>query len=175
MSVQVITAGKYLRFVKQDGWEFVQRCGISGIIAILAITDDRKLVLVEQHRVPVGANVVEIPAGLVGDRAGAENEDVVEAAKRELEEETGYYAEKMELLTSGAASAGLGDEIIALYRASGLKKVGDGGGDEHEDILVHEVPLDQVENWLRQQSQAGKIVDLKVYAALYFALRGQLP
>lgn len=171
---QIIYAGKYLRFVKQDGWEFVQRCNISGIIAILAVTDDRKIILVEQYRVPVAAPVIEIPAGLVGDRPGSEKEDVIEAAKRELEEETGYRAKDMTLLTSGAASAGLGNEIIALYRATGLTRVGDGGGDEHENITVHEVHLFDAEQWLQQQARAGKIIDLKVYAALYFALRGQL-
>jgi ADP-ribose pyrophosphatase len=161
--------GKYIRLVKQDKWEFVQRKNLSGIVGIVAVTDDRKLVLVEQYRPPVGKNVVELPAGLAGDVAGSEQEDLADAARRELLEETGYEAAEMTYLAAGAASAGIVNEVITLYRATGLKKTGAGEGDGGEQITTHEVPLADVERWLAAQVAAGKLVDLKVYSGLYFA------
>jgi ADP-ribose pyrophosphatase len=94
----VVAAGKYIELVRQNGWEFARRKGISGIVGIIAVTDDRKLVLVEQHRPPVGARVIELPAGLAGDAKGHEKEDLADAARRELLEETGYVARRMERL-----------------------------------------------------------------------------
>ncbi len=153
--VLVLYEGRHLRFVRRGHWEFAQRKGVSGIVGILPITDDGKVVLVEQFRLPVNARVVEIPAGLAGDVAGSETEALADAARRELEEETGYRAATMTLLTSGAASAGISDEIITIFRAEGLAKVGAGGGDEHEDIEVHEVPLKDIRAWLEGKSRGG--------------------
>ena len=167
--LQTLCAGKYLRFVKRGKWEFCTRPNIAGIIGILAVTDEGKLILVEQFRAPVKAKVIEIPAGLAGDTAEFAGEDLSVAAARELEEETGYRAAKMERLTEGASSAGLCDEVITLYRATGLTKVGPGGGDEHEDITVHEVALKEVTAFLEGRRKAGAVIDLKVYAALFFA------
>src|SRR5205807_4359276 len=137
---------------------------VSGIVGIVAVTNDRKLILVEQFRPPVGKNVIEIPAGLAGDRPSSKNEDLAIAAARELEEETGYRASRMIELGAGTASAGLCDEIITLFRAEELEKVHGGGGDESENIIVHEIPLDQVESWLREQTAQDKLVDLKLYS-----------
>jgi ADP-ribose pyrophosphatase len=168
MPVQTLHVGKFVSLVKRGTWEYASRNGLTGIIAILAVTDENKVLLVEQFRPPVNKRVIEIPAGLAGDLPGSENEDLAIAAARELEEETGYRAAKMEMLTSGAASAGICDEIITLYRASGLTKVGAGGGDAHENIEVHEVPVGEVEQFLTEKHRTGVIVDLKVYSALYF-------
>jgi ADP-ribose pyrophosphatase len=115
--------------------------------------------------------VIELPAGLVGDIAGEEDERLETAAGRELLEETGYRASRLELLTSGPPSAGMASEIVAFFLASGLVKVHDGGGDEAEDITVHAVPLAGVENWLDQQAAAGLLIDPKIYAGLYFIRR----
>lgn len=164
-----IAETRYLRLVRRGKWEFVTRKNITGIVGILAVTGDGKLVLVEQFRPPVNASVIEIPAGLAGDNAAAAGEQLADAALRELEEETGYRAAQLELLTSGAASAGLSDEIITLFRARGLTKVSEGGGDASESITVHEVPLDQVHDWLTNNARQGKVIDLKVYSALFFA------
>lgn len=169
MASETLCDAKFLRLVRSDGWEFVQRKNVSGIVGIIAITDERKLILVEQYRPPVGKNVIEIPAGLAGDGPNSRNEDLRLAAGRELEEETGYRAQQLTLLASGTASAGLCDEIINLFRAQGLQKIHDGGGDESEDILVHEVPLERVEQWLLEQMANNKLIDLKVYSALHFA------
>jgi ADP-ribose pyrophosphatase len=169
MASETLCDAKYLRLVRNDGWEFVQRKNVSGIVGIIALTNDRKLILVEQYRVPVGKNVIEIPAGLAGDSPSTRNEDLAIAATRELEEETGYRASRMIRLATGTASAGLCDEIITLFRADGLQKVHAGGGDDSENITVHEIPVDQVETWLREQTAQNRLVDLKVYSALYFA------
>jgi ADP-ribose pyrophosphatase len=162
----VLAAGSHLRLVQRGRWEFADRIGASGVVYILAITDDRRIIFVEQERVPVGGSVIELPAGLVGDEGGA-GEDYAEAARRELLEETGYTAEQIERLTEGPPSAGMSSEIVTLCRATGLTKTGEGGGVGHEKIIVHEIPLAEVHNWL-----AGRpMVDPKVYAGLYFATR----
>jgi ADP-ribose pyrophosphatase len=170
----IINEGKHLRFVRRGNWEFAERKNISGIVAIVAVTDDRKLLLVEQFRPPLQKRVIEIPAGLAGDIPGTETEALAEAAKRELLEETGYEAAEMEYLNEGAASGGICDEMISLFRARGLKKVHCGGGDQHEDIQVHEVPVDEVDAWLKARQRTGVAMDLKVYAALYFAKETRL-
>jgi ADP-ribose pyrophosphatase len=147
----------------------VQRKNITGIVGIVAVTDEGKLILVEQYRTPVDKRVIEIPAGLVGDTPGMENEALAEAANRELEEETGYRAQRIEPLAVGTASAGMSDEVITLLRASGLSRVGNGGGDASEQIQVHEISVNQVRTWLTDRQKEGLLVDLKVYSALYFA------
>ena len=169
MASEILCDAKYLRLVRKDGWEFVQRKNIGGIVGIIAVTNDRKLILVEQFRLPVGKNVLEIPAGLSGDTPSSKGEDLRLAASRELEEETGYRASRMTHVATGTASAGLCDEIITLFRAHDLQKVSAGGGDESESITVHEIRLDEVEDWLKLQLSQKKLVDLKVYSALHFA------
>ena len=77
----------------------------------------------------------------------------------------------MEHVAAGAASAGMTDEVITLFVAAGLKKIGSGEGDGHEDITVHEVPLDRAMEWLRDREREGRLIDLKVFAGLYFAQR----
>jgi len=169
--VETLYEGKYLRMMKVGRWEYATRKKVSGIVGIVAVTDDAKLVLVEQFRAPVGRNVIELPAGLAGDIAGRENEKMETAARRELLEETGYECREMVELVEGVPSAGICDEVIQLFRASGLKKVGPCGGEPTEQITVHEVPLGEVEAWLTNQRKQGKLVDLKLYAGLYFARR----
>ena len=140
------------------------------IVAILAITDQPEIILVEQFRVPVNKRVIEIPAGLAGDIAGKEAETPSEAAKRELLEETGYEAQRMEYLSEGPTSAGLSTEVITLFRAHDLKKVSKGGGDESENIQVHVVPLAELQSWIETRRQEGCLVDYKVFAALYLEI-----
>ncbi|HSI85265.1 MAG: NUDIX hydrolase [Candidatus Methylacidiphilales bacterium] len=162
--------GRFLRFVEtQSGWEYVERTKVSGIVVIVAVTPENKMIFVEQYRPPVGSVCIEIPAGLAGDIEGQELEALEIAATRELVEETGYLAESMEYLTHGSSSAGLCTEIITFFRARGLKKVND-GGDGTEAIKVIEVPLPEVHNWLRERIAAGACADFKVFTALYFAL-----
>jgi len=161
--------GKHLRLVSQGSWEYAERLGISGIVGLIPVTDAGELVLVEQFRVPLGKRVVELPAGLAGDIAGSEGEPLVEAARRELEEETGYHAHEMRQVLEGPNSAGSSPHVMTFYLATGLTKVGAGGGDEHEDIQVHVVPIKGIEFWLKEQEKLGKLLDPKIYAGLWFA------
>ena len=110
---------------------------VTGIVAIIAVTDDGKLLLVEQDRPPVGRRVIELPAGLAGDENGAEHEDLATAARRELREETGYDAAEMVRVAAGPPSAGMTDEVITLFRARGLRKVDDAGGVGSEQITLN--------------------------------------
>lgn len=156
--------GRHLEMVANGRWEYVRRTGVSGVVAILAVTDDDRVVLVEQYRIPVGQRVLELPAGLAGDLAGAEDEPLVEAAKRELLEETGYEASEWVDLGIGPASAGLTSETIHFFGARGLRKVGPGGGDASEDIEVREVPLAEIRGAL---SGSEVLVDAKIPGALW--------
>jgi len=165
---QIVWQGRFIQVAMRGTYECVERRRISGIVGMIAVTDDGKLILVEQFRPPVQANVIELPAGLAGDDAGGEGESLETAARRELLEETGYEARTMRIVARGAASAGLSDEIITLLLAEGLTRIGPGGGDEHESITVHEVPLTGLLEWLRERQTAGAIIDVKVYSALAF-------
>jgi ADP-ribose pyrophosphatase len=163
-----LAEGRFLRLVAVRGWEYVERRNASGVIAIAALTDDRRLVMVEQYRPPVGRRVIELPAGLVGDDPGAADEPLETAARRELEEETGFTARELSLVAVGPSSAGLTSEVITFFTARGLTRTGDGGGVAGEDIVVHLVPLDDIRAWLDRRLGEGVLIDPKIYAGLYF-------
>jgi len=165
---RVLAQGRHLRFVEVDGWEFVERNRVSGIAAVVAVTESGRVLLVEQYRAPVAGQVIELPAGLAGDSAERTDEPVAAAAARELLEETGYAADSFEALSDGPPSVGVTSEVVTLFRAHGLKRVGPGGGDGTESIAVHEVALEQVAEWLEAQRRRGCLIDPKVYAGLYF-------
>jgi ADP-ribose pyrophosphatase len=166
--LSVIAETDYFRLVRRGGWEFVQRRHATGVVNIIALTDEQKVVLVEQFRPPVERRVIEFPAGLVGDEPQFADEPLQDAARRELLEETGFQAERFEPIFVGASSAGLTDETVTFFRASGLTKVTRGGGSVGEQITVHEVPLEKVDGWLRQKMKRGCLVGARVYAGLYF-------
>ena len=159
--------GRYLSLVETDNWEYVTRSNAHAVVVIVALTGDGNIVLVEQYRRPVDRRVIELPAGLVGDMHGPD-EDVLEAARRELIEETGFEAQTVELVMESPSSAGMTDEIVSFIRARGLKRIGAGGGDDSEDIITHLIPLDQVDNWLQQQQAGGCYLDPKIFTALYW-------
>jgi ADP-ribose pyrophosphatase len=164
---RVVAAGRYLAFIDDAGWEYVTRPGISGIVVLVVITPARELVLVEQYRPAVKRRVVELPAGLVGDVPGREAESLATAAHRELVEETGFDAREMVELAEGPVAVGLSDELVTFFEARGLTRVGEGGGDETEDIAVHVVPLPNLSTFLAERRAAGLGVDPKIYAGLY--------
>ena len=165
---QTIAHTPYLRLISRGDWSFVQRTTGVGVVAIIAVTNSGNLVLVEQHRPPVNQTVIELPAGLVGDLTDQPLEDLEQAARRELFEETGYRAEKWQEWVTVASSAGLTDECVTLFHAQELKRDGPGGGDSHEKITVHEIPLAEIDRWLGNRIGGGTLVDGRVYAALYF-------
>lgn len=165
---ELLFQGRFLEVKRKGNWEYVERCNTSGVVAILALTEKNELILVEQFRPPMNRRVIEIPAGLAGDIEGSEHEALAEAARRELLEETGYEAESMEFLTEGPPSAGLATELVTFFRARGLKKISEGGGDKSESIQVHHVPLNQLAAWIAEKRAQGCLVDYKIYATLYF-------
>ncbi|MEZ5365610.1 MAG: NUDIX hydrolase [Bryobacterales bacterium] len=166
---ETLFAGRFLKLMRRGTWEYAERPNANAIAAVVAVTDAGEAVFVEQQRAPLQASTIEWPAGLIGDEDVDESID--EGANRELEEETGYRAHSFERLTRIPSSPGMTSETIWLMRANGLRRTGDGGGTEDEDIHVHLVPLEGVETWLRQREAEGKLIDPKVWAGLYFLVR----
>jgi ADP-ribose diphosphatase len=164
--LKTLHAGRHLSLVARGRWEFATRSVRQPAVGIVAITDDDRVILVEQFRVPVEETVVELPAGLTGDVAGTEHESLLESAQRELREETGYEAAHWTELGGGYSSPGLTDEMIVLFLAEGISKRGPGGGDASENITVHEIPFHKVMAWLAER---GAKADLKLLAGLYAA------
>jgi len=169
MTTDTLYEGRFLRLVRHGRWEYVQRTKASAVVAIVATTPAQEILLIEQPRVPLGSSIIELPAGLVGDDAGHEHEHLVDAAKRELDEETGYSAPSWAVLTRGPTSAGLTNEVITLLRATNAVRTGGGGGVAGEQITVHAIPLATASTWLTAREQTGQLVDPKVYAGLWFA------
>jgi len=164
---QLLGEGKWLRLLKKGRWEFVERLNCTSVVAMIAVTREGEVILVEQYRPAVGRRVIELPAGLVGDVDGDASEP--RAVRREMIEETGYRVHRVEFIVELPASAGLTSETTSLYRCTGLRRVGEGGGDESENIKVHLLPLDKAAAWLERRVQRGALVDAKVYAGFYFA------
>lgn len=160
--------GRHIRLLCKGSWEYVQRTNCTGIVIIVAMTDEGKVILTHQFRPPVGTNIIEFPAGLVNDQEMARKETVIAAARRELLEETGYVAKEVFKLVEGPAGGGLSSDILTFVMARGLRKVAEGGGDETEAIVIHEVPFLKVKPWLGMMKRKGYLADPKIYAGLYF-------
>ena len=156
--------GKYIRVVRSGTWEYVERCG--GVHAVVILAEhEGKVLLVEQPRTPLGErNCIELPAGLVGD----ENPDagVEDTAIKELEEETGFTAERIVRLGEFHSSPGMVAEGFTLVRAQGLRRIGDGGGTEHENIEVHLVPCGEVPAFVERKRKEGCAIDVKMLLLL---------
>jgi ADP-ribose pyrophosphatase len=164
---EILCSTKYLNLVRRGNWVYASRPKVTGVVCIAALTENSEVVLVEQFRPPLQANVIEFPAGLAGDIVGQELEAIVEAARRELLEETGYEAREIHEVFTGPSSAGLTDECITFLVATGLRKVAEGGGDESESIRVHVVPLAQAWPFLKGQIASGTMIDSRVPTCLY--------
>lgn len=158
--------GKFITAKTRGRWEYVGRARGIRAAAIIALDDDadgtRHVMLVSQYRVPLARFSLEIPAGLVGDDAGAEGEDAAAAAARELEEETGYHAAQMEVLGEFYSSPGMVSESFTLLKATGLTRVSDGGGTEGENITVHRVALRDLSRFVAEWRRAGHAVDVRI-------------
>jgi len=158
--------GRFLTVRQQGSWEYAERKGEIGAAVIVAL-DGEDIILVEQYRIPVGKRCLELPAGLVGDESAGES--TAEAARRELEEETGYRADAVEDLGLFYSSPGMTSESFTVVRATGLVRVGDGGGSPEEDITVHRVPLASVPGFLREKRAEGLGIDAKILLLLDLA------
>ena len=155
--------GQYLTVKQRGTWEYVSRArGIKA--AVILAVDDGHVLLVEQYRVPLGKNCLELPAGLVGDEVAGEPAEI--AAGRELEEETGYRAGLIENLGEFYSSPGMVSESFTLMKASDLTRVGDGGGVEGENITVHRVALGNVRDFIAAKRAEGCGMDVKLLLLL---------
>ena len=161
---QTMWEGRFIKAVKQGKWEYASRKRGMEAAVIVAITNADEVVLVEQHRVPLGRSCLELPAGLVGDID--EGEPLIEAANRELEEETGYRAGSIEPIGFFHSSPGMVSEGFTLVRAHDLVKVGEGGGDAEEDIVVHLVPRREISAFVAQKRREGLAIDVKLLLLL---------
>jgi len=159
--------GRWLRLRRRGRWEFAERTNPGGGVIIIAVTPENRILFVEQWREAVRSNTIEMRAGLVGD-LGDSAESATAAGARELTEETGYRAGRVELLMAGPSSAGMSNEMIAFVRAYDLVREHVGGGDNTEDIIVHEIVREDAPAWLVQKSREGYSIDPKLFAGLYF-------
>ena len=162
--------GKFLSMVREGHWENCERVRNTRAAMIFACSPEGRVILVEEFRPPIGQRCLCFPAGLIGDEHAERPED---AASRELEEEAGYAAGRMEWLFDGPSSPGLTSETLSFYLAGDLKRISEGGGVENEKITVREVALDEVDSWLEAQMRAGIAVDPRVYTGLYFIRRAR--
>jgi len=169
----VLHSGKFLALIKEGHWEYVDRVKGSGAAIILAETADQKILLVEQYRIPVHARTIELPAGIIGDEPSSANESQAEAARRELLEETGYVADNFVPLMMGPSCSGLTSERVTLFRATGLRRAGKGGGVANEEITIHEIPMAEVVQWLVTKASTGILIDPKIYAGLFFLIKSE--
>ncbi|MDQ3206021.1 MAG: NUDIX hydrolase [Pseudomonadota bacterium] len=164
--VETMYAGKWLRLVRRGRWEYAERTHGNGMaVIIIAVTPDDEVVFVEQFRVPLDRRTIEMPAGLVGD--DHDHDTLEAAAHRELIEEAGWEAARIDVLLIGPTSSGMSSERVAFVRATGLTRVGEGGGTDSEDIIVHHVPRAQAPAWLMQKQREGFELDLKLWAGLW--------
>ncbi|MFN4095595.1 MAG: NUDIX hydrolase [Sphingomonas sp.] len=168
--VETVWQGRFITAKRQGRWEYVSRARGIRAAVIVAVDDAGHLLLVEQYRVPLGRNCLELPAGLIGD--GGDDEADETAAARELEEETGYRAARIESLGEFFSSPGMVSESFTLVRAHGLTKVAEGGGVEGENITVHRVKLADVPAYVAECRARGMAIDVKLLLALGSSLLG---
>lgn len=161
--------GKYLNVVIRNNHECVERINFSGIVGIVAI-DKEELLLVEQWREPVKRVCLELPSGICGDLC---KEDLLDGANRELEEETGYRAEKLTILGEFPLTPGMTNEVMTLILATDIIKVGAGGGVDNENITIRRFhPLQshmKLMQLTNREDGISRYIDAKVLAGIHIA------
>jgi ADP-ribose pyrophosphatase len=162
---QIEWAGQFVVAKRRGRWEYAGRARNIRAAVILAL-DAGHVLLIEQYRVPLGKVCLELPAGLIGDHEGDEDEDDLTSAMRELEEETGYQAAQWENLGEFYSSPGMLTESFTMVKATGLTKVGEGGGTEHEDIVVHRVPIARIAETVAAHRAKGHGIDVRILLLL---------
>lgn len=153
--------GKFITAKTRGRWEYVSRSrGIKA--AVILAVEDGHVLLVEQYRVPLGQNCIELPAGLIGDHDDGEKDDPLAAAGRELEEETGYRAGRLINRGNFFSSPGMVSESFTLVQACDLAQTGLGGGVEGENITVHRVALSELEQFIESKRAEGCGIDVRL-------------
>ena len=163
---EILCEGEHLRFLRARGWEYVEHRKAKEAVMVVAVTSDDRLVLTDEFRPAIDARMICLPAGLVGD---VQEEGALDAARRELREETGYEASELELLGRGPGSAGASSEIVTFFLARSVRSAGEQAPEDREIIRVHVVPLAELLDWAREREREGVFVDPKVWAGLYLA------
>ena len=162
---ELMWEGKFIRAFRRGKWEYASRARDIRAVVILA-EQDGKLILVSQPRVAPDCHCVELPAGLVGDHDPTAT--IEDTAIKELEEETGFTADRVERLGDFYSSPGMLAEAFTLVRAHGVRKIGEGGGDENENIEVHLIARPDVANFLEQKRAEGFGIDAKLLLLLNY-------
>jgi ADP-ribose pyrophosphatase len=163
---EVMWQGRFITARKKGKWEYVSRARGIRAAVILAIDEDDHVILVEQFRVPLNKTCIELPAGLIGDGDDNTDEEASVAGARELEEETGYHAGRMETIGEFWSSPGMVSESFTMLKAHDLTKVSEGGGTPGENITVHRVPLGELDAALAGWRKQGYAIDVKLLMLL---------
>jgi ADP-ribose pyrophosphatase len=154
---------------KLRNWEAVERINCSGIVVVIPVTKEGDLLLIRQFRPALDRYVIEFPAGL-NDRG----ESLVDAARRELIEETGFTGDSFQLLAEGPVSSGLSSEVLTVYLAAEVTAASRRlrekyPVDETEEIEVIRTPLMSVYDTIREYCEKGDVADLKIYGFIELA------
>ncbi len=166
---ELLAEGRFLAFVREGRWEYVERRGVRDVVFVVALTSEGRILITEEYCPPVRCRVLGLPAGLAGDQqGGTEQEDPADAARRELREETGYEADELIFLMRGPTSTGVTSEVASFYLAPNVRRAGGRPRRERELVEVHEVDVAGVAAWLKEQSKS-RLVDPKVWTGLYLA------
>jgi len=163
--VKEICSGKYLQLVEKDGWEYVTKPAKCAVV-VIPVLDNGNLILIDEYRHPLQKRVISFPAGLIGDE---HQEDIFHGARRELLEETGYLSKNIKLLLPNSpSSSATTDELFNLMLATSLVKIGDGGGDDSEDINVLQINRWEIPDRIVDWRGDGKLIDHKLFTGLFF-------
>ena len=162
--VETLWQGEWMTARRKGKWEFVSRARGLEAVVIVAIDEGGHVLLVDQPRAALGRRCIEMPAGLIGDEH--DGDTVEAAARRELEEETGYRCDRIEELGYFYSSPGMVSEGFTLVRAHGLTRIGDGGGTHEEDIVVEHVPLADISDFIARKRASGYAIDVKLLLLL---------
>jgi ADP-ribose pyrophosphatase len=173
---KILHEGRFLRLAEIEGttpsgysfkWEIVERVNARGIVVIVPVKEtdsDNFFIFVRHWRVPLGAWVIEFPAGL-NDRG----ESLEETAIRELKEETGYLTRRLLHLGTFPASSGISSEKLSCYLAIDLVQTGELNLEPLEELEVVEIPFNEVKDNLQDLQTRGDYIDLKVFGLIELA------